>query len=617
VMVGTASRRSIATVVFLLAAVTASAQPPGRDAAKPNAVGTAVLSGMITTDEQSPRPLRRVRVGITTPDRRVGRTTVTDDAGRFSFAALPAGRYMLSATKSGYVTTSFGARRPNRSGTALVLADGQRITGLTVRLPRGAVITGTITDQNGDPFSGANVSAMRYAYAGSGQRTLVGAGRGVADDRGQYRLWGLAAGEYVVSAAAEFASPALRPDVEIERSTDADVRRAIAELNSASSPGAAAGPSAAPVATSPGRTVGYATVFYPGTFASSQATAVKVAAGEERPGVDFPLMLVPTAKIEGILTVPDGLNPQSVVIQMITDSSTGFMFDLFRRSTPAPDGYFKFAGVPPGAYTIAVRGGSAGAARSAGAAARVPTATPPQPTHWAMAQVTIDGQDISGLSLTLQPGMTVSGRVLFEGTTPPPDVSRLRISLNQPQAPGTVSLVASAIQPDATGAFTIAGVAPGNYRLSAVIPTMRADTNAWQLKSATINGQDAIDIPVDLQSGTDAAVITFTDRVTEVAGTVQDSAGQPAPEYHVVVFASDRIHWTTPSRRIRSVRPAADGKFTIPNLPPGEYLIAAVNDIEPGEWYDPALLDQLSRTAIRITLVEGEKKTQDLRLSSQ
>jgi hypothetical protein len=452
---------------------------------------------------------------------------------------------------------------------------------------------------------------MRYAYAGTGQRTLVPAGRSVADDRGQYRIWGLAAGEYVVSAAAEFASPAFRPDAEIERSTDADVRRAIAELNSASSPGPAPGPSATPVAASPSRTVGYATVFYPGTFASSQATAVKVAAGEERPGVDFPLALVPTAKIEGMLAVPDGLSPQSVVIQLVSDSSAGFTLDLFRRSTPAPDGYFKFAGVPPGAYTIVLRGGSAGAA------ARAPTTTPQQPTHWAMAQVAVDGQDISTLSLTLQPGMTVSGRVQFEGTTTPPDASRLRISLNQPQIPGTVSLAASAVQPDGTGAFTITGVAPGTYRLSAVIPTMRTDTNVWQLKSATINGQDAIDIPVDLQSGTDAAVITFTDRVTEVAGTVQDSAGQPAPEYHVVVFASDRIHWTAPSRRIRSVRPAADGKFIIPNLPPGEYLIAAVNDLEPGEWYDPSLLGQLSRTAIRISLADGEKKTQDVRLSSQ
>jgi hypothetical protein len=87
--------------------------------------------------------------------------------------------------------------------------------------------------------------------------------------------------------------------------------------------------------------------------------------------------------------------------------------------------------------------------------------------------------------------------------------------------------------------------------------------------------------------------------------------------YHVVIFAADGNYWTAPSRRIRSIRPAADGKYTLPALPPGDYLLSAVTDIEPGEWYDPVLLDQLSRSALKITLAEGEKKAQDLRLASQ
>ena len=68
---------------------------------------------------------------------------------------------MLTANKQGYVSASYGARRPNRPGTALVLADDQRITGLTLRMTRGSAISGVLVDQNGEPFSGANVSAMR------------------------------------------------------------------------------------------------------------------------------------------------------------------------------------------------------------------------------------------------------------------------------------------------------------------------------------------------------------------------------------------------------------------------------------------------------------------------
>jgi len=230
----------------------------------------------------------------------------------------------------------------------------------------------------------------------------------------------------------------------------------------------------------------------------------------------------------------------------------------------------------------------------------------------------VDGQDISGLSLTLQPGLTVAGRVQFEGTAlPQPDLSRLRINLAPLQSQGEVTIGMTQIAPDANGAFSIQGVPPGRYRLTAGIPVLRSNSSGWQIKSSTIGGRETLDTPIDLRTSADDAVITFIDRPTELNGMVQDPAGQPAPEYQVVVFSPDKSHWLPQSRRIRSVKPGADGKYTIPSLPPGEYFITAVSDIEQGEWYDPALLEQLSRVAFKITLAEGEKKTQDLRLASQ
>ncbi len=98
---------------------------------------------------------------------------------------------------------------------------------------------------------------------------------------------------------------------------------------------------------------------------------------------------------------------------------------------------------------------------------------------------------------------------------------------------------------------------------------------------------------------------------------VQDAAGQPAPEYHLVLFARDKTFWNTQSRRIRTIRPGADGKYVMPELPPGEYLMTAVTDLEPGEQFDPAFLELLSRSAIAVTIGDGEKKTQDLRLAAQ
>lgn len=608
-------RHTVAALAILATCTSPSfAQTSVRDVAKPQAAGTASVTGTIVTDETDPRPLRRVRVGLTSSDRRVGRTTVTDDAGRFSFAGLPAGRFLLTATKSGYVTTSFGAHRPNRQGTAIGVADGQQITGLTLRMPRGAVITGIVTDQNGDPMSGASVTAMRYVYAGSGQRTLLPTAPSTADDRGHYRIWGLAAGEYVISANVGTAQ-ALRADQEITRTTDADVKRALSELNTGTAAGGQGSSVAIPRATK--RTVGYAAVYYPGTFSAPQATAITVAAGEERSGADFPLLLVPTAKLEGTVSIPEGVNQKTIAAQLIVNNPHSFMLDMFRRATVTADGSFTFASVPPGNYTIAVtaQSGAPGPGLRAGQMPAGPM-TPPAPSHWAMADVAVDGQDISGVSLQLQPGLIVSGRVEFDGSGTPPDVTRIRLSMMQPMSPGMVALGVSSVQPDASGAFTIRGITPGTYRLTASIPTLRTDTQAWQLKSSTINGRDTLDGVFELRAGADDAVVTFTDKATELTGTVQDAAGQPAPEYHIVVFSADKSHWVPTSRRIRYVRPGADGKFQVPNLPPGEYLVAAVNDIEPGEWFDPAVLDQLSRTAIALALVEGEKKVQDLKLGA-
>jgi hypothetical protein len=359
-------------------------------------------------------------------------------------------------------------------------------------------------------------------------------------------------------------------------------------------------------------------VFYPGTPVASQAIPIKLGVADERTGVDFPLSLVPTAKVDGHVVVPEGVNPQTLAMQMIGSNPQGMMLDLFRRGSVAADGSFSFAGVTPGPYAIVVQA-MPGPPPAPPGGRPGPAAGPPrQPTHWARADVVIEGQDISGVSLTLQPGMVVSGKVQLEGTNAqPPDLSRLRINLLPVQAPGEVSLGQMLIQPDAAGSFSISGVTPGRYRLMASIPSPRPDTVGWQLKSAVVHGHDTLDVPVDLREGTDSAVITFTDRVTELNGTIQDASGQPAPEYTVVVFARDKSLWTAQSRRIRTVRPAADGKFVMPNVPPGDYLMTAVTDLEPGEQSDPAFLELLSRSAIAVTIGEGEKKTQDLRLAAQ
>ena len=170
---------------LLLALALFAAQAP-RDAApgKPAApiTGTATISGIVVTDDDDKKPVRRARVSIMDNERRSGSTVVTDDSGRFTFRNVAAGRYVLTPTKAAWVGTAYGATRPGRPGTPLTIADGQKVEGITITLARGGVITGTVVDEQGRPLERTMVEAMRFVYQG-GTRNLMpatGASRTIA-----------------------------------------------------------------------------------------------------------------------------------------------------------------------------------------------------------------------------------------------------------------------------------------------------------------------------------------------------------------------------------------------------------------------------------------------------
>src|SRR5207302_2744154 len=102
------------------------------------------------------------------------------------------------------------------------------------------------------------------------------------------------------------------------------------------------------------------------------------------------------------------------------------------------------------------------------------------------------------------------------------------------------------------------------------------------------------------------------DRASEVVGSVKDAAGAPVTRGDVVIFSADRAHWFVSSRRVVAVAPAAGGRYSIRNLPPGEYRAAIALDLEQGEWFDPDVLQSLVPNAIPLTITGVETKTLDL-----
>ena len=110
------------------------------------------------------------------------------------------------------------------------------------------------------------------------------------------------------------------------------------------------------------------------------------------------------------------------------------------------------------------------------------------------------------------------------------------------------------------------------------------------------------------------AVVTVVPRLAEIAGQLQHDASRPAPGFTVILFSADQQYWTPQSRRIQAVRPATDGRFSIRNLPGGEYRLVAVTDVEAGQWFDPVVLKELLAGSMSVVLAEGERKEQTLRV---
>ena len=136
------------------------------------------------------------------------------------------------------------------------------------------------------------------------------------------------------------------------------------------------------------------------------------------------------------------------------------------------------------------------------------------------------------------------------------------------------------------------------------------------MKSAIVGGRDIADAPLEIVAGSDVSglIVTFTDRPTELSGTVFDAAGRVTADFPIVVFSTDRAYWTGNSRRVRVARPATDGLYRITGLPAGEYFVCAVTAVEPDQLASREFLEQLGVSSFKIVLADGERRTQDLKL---
>jgi hypothetical protein len=520
--------------------------PPARAGAR---AGTGSITGRVVSSPDD-LPLGRARIIISSPTLPEARVAISGADGTFAFDRLPAGSYSLAASRSGYAPQSHMEARP----PSIVLADGQSVKGIDVALLPAGVIAGRILDEDQKPFAGAIVDAL-VPRTLDGQATLVAVATTESDDRGEFRLSGLAAGQYYVSAFDP----------------------AFANVGDESGP------------------LRYAATYYPGVASVEQAARVAVTPGAEpAAGISITLKLVRPAHVSGRITPPD--RRQLVSAAMIMTHAGGASAIPAEDATILPDGTFTFRNISPGRYEIRARGEVA----------------PGKMACFARFRVFVDGNDITNIQMPLLAAATVSGTVRFEAVRTPKPAGMAGLHVRAPLADGTSFGSGLPADVNPNGTYAIRAVMAGSHLLS-----VQGLTSPWILKSVTFAGQDITDTGLEANAGQrfENVRITLTDAATELSGLVRDAKSQAVPDAMVLVIPLAPQFWHPGSRRFAVLRTDGDGRFRIRGLPEGEYRAVASLDVDESDAYRPAVLEPLSEAGVALSLKPLEQRVLDLPLT--
>lgn len=545
-------------------ATTSVQMAPARDTAPADKKGTATIKGQVLSAETG-RPVRRVQVSASSSEFG-SRSVSTNSEGRYEFRELAAGRYTVTATRSGYLRLRYGQKRPGEAGRPIELHEGQTFEQVDFALPRMSVLAGRITDEVGDPLANVSVFAMQKRYFRGQQRMVPTSPQARTDDTGQYRLLGLEPGDYYVMATTRETWTAEHDDKQ---------------------------------------RIGFGPTYYGGTANVADAQRIKVGLGQEISAIDFGMVPGRVARISGIATTSSGLPLGGESIRMSQEfRGPGTMSSFgFPGGKVLADGTFTINNIAPGEYKLSLRAPADGD-RSAEALST---------------NVLVSGADIEGLMLVTSAGGSVSGKVVFEGG--PPTAPGENSTTDTSSAPMRVTV--QALDPDAwyerTGADAGRVAADGTFELTELSGAHRLTIGplptGWGVKSILLGGVDLTDVPLEVRGGQkiDGLTIVLSNRMPTLVGTLTDDRGQPA-EGTLIAFPVDEAKWMESSRLVRTARPDQAGRFEFRLLPAGDYLVAAVDYVRDGDWNDPAYLEALREKAEKVTVREGETPTVTLTL---
>lgn len=613
-------------------------QPPQRP------TGTGAISGVVR-DGQTGQPIAGalVYVGITGrgPANNMSRQ-ITDAKGRFVFTDLPeSDSFFLNVTKAGYNDGHYGDTGPISGGVGsglVKLGRGEWFRDANIPMYKPAAIGGTVVDEAGEPVVGAFVRVLAKIYVAGSPQLAAGA-TVKTDDRGRFRIPGLASGTYLLNVpSVQNAVPrgtsgdlieGIGPSTAARGADSARRNNGVLELDAKSL--LIIGNYATPPAAD--RPQAYPPVFAPGVTALSAAAEITLETGEVRDNLAIVLRPVPAVRVTGRVDGPDDVR-RGLVLRLVPVGLEGLGEGSEAATTIADaGGEFTFVNVPAGRYTLLaqrtqleysqrtsfggsqelprtpglVAGGSTGISGIASGPPRTQVLTSSAAgdrSYFASLPVGVGDSDVTGINVPLRKGGGLRGRVLFEGTNVPP--GSLGVVAEPADGNPALGLHQSAgrIQAGANDEFVFAGLPPGRFMIR-----LLGLTPLYAVQSIRAGSLDLMDRPIEAAPGGDLGdvVITVTDRVAVIEGTVQTDAA--AGLHSVIAFPADRQLWSAygmSAPRFKTAPVKNDNSFRIPNIPAGDYLLVAVPATHSRRWHDPAFLDVAARVASRVTADWGK-----------
>ena len=493
-------------------------------------------------------------------------TAFTDAAGRFSFKNHAPGTYGIRASLDGYFGRPINGSASATVTKSVTVEATKPIPPTDIFMAKGGIITGRVRDPNGQPVSGIDVAAMRLTYS-NGRPQWTAAVSKPTDDRGEFRIFWVSPGEYYVGVTPR-------------------------------------------AGTTPQDS--WAGTFFPGVADPTATTALVIKDGAEISGIDFSIQTIAstsTYKIRGKATNPLAVpNPTTGAVDrnansfILSPREPGPLDNgnppTLQNSLPAaarPNGEFEIRNVRPGSYDLFIY-------YSAPVVPIPPAAAPPMQRYYIdRARVEIRDSDVDGVTLQIQKGTEIRGKVVSQGATSLP-MDKIKINLrSQDTMPDAFAIMVGAISVDAAGNFSAPDIPSARYSLqltwlpeTAYVADIRQGGTTVFNTGFAKSSQPAVplEIVVNASGGT-------------LEGNVQTPDRKPAAGTTVVLVppVGDRQN----AMKYKSMQTDDNGNFSMKGVPPGQYTLFAWESVPLTAWMNSAFLAKYQNRGRQVLVTQGTR----------